>query len=124
MPAARNAPRRPPALESYPRPETRDYPEGEQDDTARCPGWGGPPAAAPKEDYDEVFEDDGGSRQRASARDYQSAYGEPGCLRRRPAPLQRPWLLLLAMLAALMLTAGGWLVLHQQHQGCRWHRCR
>jgi hypothetical protein len=108
-PAARGAPRRPPALESYPRQtEQRDYPEGEYEDGRQAPRLGRPARGRSAEDFDEVFEDEGGTRQRASARDYQSAYGEGEDVfaedQRRSGG---PWLLLLALLATALVAGGG-----------------
>jgi hypothetical protein len=112
--------RRPPALESYPRQtEQRDFPEGEYDD--------GPPGAAPRasgagrsaDDFDEVFEDDGASRQRASARDYQSAYGEgEDAFAEDQRRSSGPWLLLLSLLATALVAGGVVLVLQLHHEGC------
>ena len=68
-----------------------------------------PRGRAPKDDYDEVFEDDGGNRPRASARDYQSAYGEGDAFAEDTRRSSGPMLLLLAILAAIMLGVGGWM---------------
>lgn len=108
-PGARSAPRRPPALESYPRQEIRDFAEGEQDER-QVPRLGrpAPRGRAPKDDLDEVFEDDGSTRQRASARDYQSAYSEADAFADDTRRSSGPWLLLLAILAAAMIAGGGW----------------
>jgi hypothetical protein len=108
-PPARGPQRRPPALESYPRQtEQRDYPEGEYEDGRQAPRLGRPARGRSAEDFDEVFEDDGGTRQRASARDYQSAYGEGEDVfaedQRRSGG---PWLLLLALLATALVAGGG-----------------
>ena len=103
-PAPRAPQRRPPALESYPRgPEReRDY-APEQD----VPRLGRPARGRGPDDYDEVFEDDGGGRQRASARDYQSAYVDrEDAFAEDQRRSGGPWLLLLALLAAALVTGG------------------
>ncbi len=117
-PGARGAAvRRPPALENYPRPpepRERDFAEDEQDEGRAVPRLGRPVPTtrgrAPQEELDEVFEDEAAAatpRQRASARDYQAAYGEGedafGEDQRRSSG---PWLLLLAILAAALVTGG------------------
>lgn len=100
--APRAPQRRPPALEAYPRdPEReRDY-APEQD----VPRLGRPARGRGPDDYDEVFEDEGGGRQRASARDYQSAYGDRvGAFPEDQRRSGGPWLL--ALLAAALVTGG------------------
>jgi hypothetical protein len=98
------APRRPPpALESYPRQDARDFAESEPE----VPRLGRPaPRGRSSNDFDEVFEDDGGNRQRASARDYQSAYGESDAFAEDTRRSSGPWLLLLAILAAALVAGG------------------
>jgi len=106
---ARIAPRRPPpALESFPRQaEQREYPDGDFDDGRQPPRLGRPTRARARDDEDEVFEDDGGSRQRASARDYQAAYGEgEDAFAEDQRRSGGPWLLLLGLLAAALVTGG------------------
>jgi hypothetical protein len=108
--AAPRAPaRRPPALESYPRQaDQREYPEGDYDDGRQVPRLGRPARGRGADDFDEVFEDEAAARPRPSARDYQSAYGETedafGEDQRRSSG---PWLLLLALLAAALITGAG-----------------
>ena len=107
--AARSAPRRPPpALESFPRPaEQREYPDGDFDESRQPPRLGRPTRARARDDEDEVFEDDGGSRQRASARDYQAAYGDgEDAFAEDQRRSGGPWLLLLGLLAAALVTGG------------------
>lgn len=108
---ARRAP--PPALDSYaPRqPEPRDYPEDDfQDEEPRTPPRLGRPGAAPRgrvqqDDFDEVFEEEQAPRGRAAARDYQNAYNEvEDAFADEPRRSSGPWLLLLALLAAAVLT--------------------
>ena len=57
----------------------------------------------------------GAARQRASARDYQSAYGEgEDAFADDQRRSSGPWLLLLALLAAALLTGGAGLVLQRR----------
>jgi hypothetical protein len=107
--AARSAPRRPPpALESFPRQaDQREYPDGDFDDSRQPLRLGRPTRARARDDEDEVFEDDGGSRQRASARDYQAAYGDgEDAFAEDQRRSGGPWLLLLGLLTAALVTAG------------------
>jgi len=101
-----------PALEPYtraPQPEPRDFPEDDLDDDGRAAPRLGRPGAPlrgrSQDDFDEVFEDEQPQRSRATARDYQSAYdeGDEG-FADEPRRSSGPWLLLLALLAAAVLT--------------------
>jgi cell division septation protein DedD len=106
-PAPRGPQRRPPALESYPRQAERDFGDAEQDEARQVPRLGRPARGRGPDDFDEVFEDDGGARPRASARDYQSAYGEgEDAFAEDQRRSGGPWLLLLALLAAALVTGG------------------
>ena len=110
--AARVPARRSPALDPYARPpvtDAREPSEDEFDDEGRmAPRLGRPGLSArgrSSDEFDEVFEDDQAPRSRASARDYQAAYpdGEEG-FADEPRRSGGPWLLLLALLAAAVLT--------------------
>ena len=94
-------------------PEARDSFEGEADEGRQPPRLGRPaPSAAPRgrapqEDLDEVFEDETAARPRASAREYQAAYREnEDVFGDEPRRSSGPWLLLLALLAAALITGG------------------
>lgn len=110
--ASRVPVRRSPALEPYARPpvpEAREPSEDEFDDEGRmAPRLGRPGLSArgrSSDDFDEVFEDEQAPRSRAGAREYQAAYpdGEEG-FADEPRRSGGPWLLLLALLAAAVLT--------------------
>jgi hypothetical protein len=104
--------RRTPSYEPYARgPEPSFEPEPYVDDTPRlnrvpgpAPRGRGRPAV--EEDQEDVFEDEA-PRRRASARDYHSAY-EQGDedYEERGKRSRGPWLLLTALLAAAVATAG------------------
>ena len=104
--------RRTPAVDPYarqPEPPPREYPEDELDDEGRtAPRLGRATPALrgrAQDDFDEVFEEDAAPRARANPRDYQAAYdeGEEG-FADEPRRSSGPWLLLLALLAAAVLT--------------------
>lgn len=108
---ARRAPSQPPFDPYARKPEGREGAEGEFAEEARqAPRLGRPtpPARgrAPQETgFDEVFDDEPAPRQRATARDYQSAYREEeGAFGDEPRRSSGPWLLLLALLAAALAT--------------------
>ncbi len=110
VPARRSA--APSAFDPYARqPDGRDQAEGEYPDEARQPPRLGRPAQPPRsrapsdEGYDEVFDDASAPRQRATARDYETAYREEeGAFGDEPRRSSGPWLLLLALLAAALAT--------------------
>ncbi len=111
LPVRRPPPPPPPALDTYARqPEPRDYPEDDYQDEGRSPPrlgrpGGAPRGRAPQDDFDEVFEEDQAPRGRAGARDYQNAYNEvEDAFADEPRRSSGPWLLLLALLAAAVLT--------------------
>jgi hypothetical protein len=119
-PAGYGASRRTPALRTpapdpyarMPQPDPRDYPEEDFEEEGRAAPRLGRPAPAGRgrapDDYDEVFEDDQvppPRSSRSSAREYQPAYddGEDG-FADEPRRSSGPWLLLLALLSAAILT--------------------
>lgn len=105
--AARLPVRRAPALEPYARQPLPEQPEEEFDDEGRtAPRLGRPaPRGRATDDFDEVFEDDQPQRSRVSARDLQAGYPDADeGFADEPRRSSGPWLLLLALLAAAVLT--------------------
>ena len=106
--ASRLPVRRTPGLEPYARQPLPEPVEDEFDDEGRTAPRLGRPGAAPRgrmaDDYDEVFEDDQAPRSRAVGRDLQPAYEGDEGFADEPRRSSGPWLLLLALLAAAVLT--------------------
>jgi hypothetical protein len=93
------------ALEPYARqPEAGESLE----DGRQVPRLGRPARARAADDFDEVFEDDAGSRPRANSRDYQSAYSEgEDVFGEEPRRSGGLWLPLLALLVVALAVGGG-----------------